>query len=540
MAERSVVSVVSKVKIDARHVWLAFAGAVFMSLAAPPVSFWPVGLLAWLPLALVVASEDVAGATLAGWLQGALAQASVVAAVPGALHSVVKTPWPASIALYALLACFEGARQGLVALLATRAVKRGFPLWLALPVAISSAELVWPMLFPWTTSLFLSAAPILLQTAEIFGRLGISLWVGVLDAALAMASTRLGRPAFWVYAAVIPASLLGFVVAYGAWRMRGMDDLVATAHATRIAIVQGDIPDVRNDPRDPGVLYRDASIALLAHQEADLLIWPETAIFYVTDDQDLDRIVSDRILTGPMHDPEHALDPRLRIRVPLLTGMVLRRHAHASPARIRNADGTIPTEPARFTNSAVLVMPDGRVRGVYDKRSLVPLGEYIPGETQFPWLRSLVPWAGRFSPGNSSSPLVVEGKRILVSICYEDVLAEATREAVVQGHPDLLVNLTSDAWFDGSRIPYLHLELAKLRTIEHRRFLVHATNTGVTAVFDPAGRTAFLLPARQEAAGVARVAWMSGYTPYEAMGDVPLFVTTMLMLGMLFVPRRRP
>jgi apolipoprotein N-acyltransferase len=101
------------------------------------------------------------------------------------------------------------------------------------------------------------------------------------------------------------------------------------------------------------------------------------------------------------------------------------------------------------------------------------------------------------------------------------------------------LNLTSDAWFDGSRIPYLHLELAKLRTIEHRRFLVHATNTGVTAVFDPAGRTAFLLPARQEASGVARVAWMSGYTPYEAMGDVPLFVTTLLMLGMLFAPRRR-
>jgi apolipoprotein N-acyltransferase len=113
-------------------------------------------------------------------------------------------------------------------------------------------------------------------------------------------------------------------------------------------------------------------------------------------------------------------------------------------------------------------------------------------------------------------------QRILVSICYEDLLAEATREAVIQGHPDLLFNLTSDAWFDGSRIPYLHLELAKLRTIEHRRFLVHATNTGVTAVFDPAGRTAFLLPARQEASGVARVAWVSGYTPYEAMGDVPL------------------
>jgi apolipoprotein N-acyltransferase len=523
-------------RVARRNAALAVAGAALMSLAAAPTNLWPLGLFAWVPLALIAASGDVAGAALAGWLQGTLAQASVLASVPAALHAVARVSWPASVGLYAFLAAFEGARHGVVALLAARSARHGRPLVLTFPLALTTTELVFPMVFPWTTSLLLSGAPVLLQAAEAGGRLGISLWVALLDASVATAwLERRDRRLAFRYAVVLPGLTLTVVAVFGIARMRAVDGAVASAPAARVGIVQGDIPDVRREQRDPAILYREASLGLLTEQNPDLLVWPETAIFYATDYEDLSRLLADRVF----HDAARATGHR--IDVPILTGLVIRRTPPESPAHVRvlNADGTIHYEQSSLYNSAVLATPDGRIRGMYDKRSLVPIGEYLPAEKTFPWLRRLLPWAGRFSPGASSAPILFGARRILVSICYEDVLAGAVRDAVDRGDPDLLVNLTSDAWFDRSRIPFLHLELAKLRAIEHRRFLIHATNTGVSAVVDPAGRIVLGLAPSRLSSAVTTVRWMRSRTVYEAVGDAPFYAAGTLMFVMVVRRRRR-
>ena len=112
------------------------------------------------------------------------------------------------------------------------------------------------------------------------------------------------------------------------------------------------------------------------------------------------------------------------------------------------------------------------------------------------------------------------------------------REAVNKSNPDLLVNLASDAWFGDSSVSSFHLALAKLRAIEHRRFLVRATNTGVTAVVDPVGRTVRELPPRILASTVSTVRWLHTATLYDAIGDAPWYVVAILTGW--FVLRNRP
>jgi apolipoprotein N-acyltransferase len=103
---------------------------------------------------------------------------------------------------------------------------------------------------------------------------------------------------------------------------------------------------------------------------------------------------------------------------------------------------------------------------------------------------------------------------------------------------DLLLNLTNDAWFQGSPAAELHLALAAFRAVEHRRYLIRATNDGVTAMVDPGGAVTWRLPAGRAASGVAEARWLHGSTWYGRLGDAPWAAT--VVLALLFGTRCRP
>ena len=119
--------------------------------------------------------------------------------------------------------------------------------------------------------------------------------------------------------------------------------------------------------------------------------------------------------------------------------------------------------------------------------------------------------------------------KVSVLICYEDILPSFTNKMVAYADPELLVNITNDAWFGDTTEPWEHLALAKFRAIEHRRFLIRSTNSGVSAIIDPMGgvvsHTQTFVPEAQE--GVVR--WMRGHTMYEMVGDVPWWLLALLM-----------
>jgi apolipoprotein N-acyltransferase len=520
-------------------VLLAVAGAIAMVASLPPVDAWGAGLVVWVPLALIASRGEPRRGAAIGWLQGALAQAATLASIPGALREAGGAPAGWSYALGALLTAYEGARFAGVGLLASRAVRNGWPLAAAFPLALVSTEWLYPMVFPWSTALFVHQAPVLLQTAEIAGPLAISMWVGFVDAALAEACRARATTAARLRWSLAACGCLAAAVAFGAIRMRSVDARMEASPPARIGFVQGNVGRPAGDfGEDPVPLYRRASLELVHRERLDLLIWPETAIRYPTEVAQLPLVVGG-ILRGDRESGDSSRDPD-PLNVPLLAGMVLDRPPPEAPSRIRerNQDGTWKRPAELRFNSAVLADSGGEVLGLYDKTRLLAFGETIPGEDRFPWLRRLLPRAGRFAAGTSEAPLRLGARRLTALICYEDILPDRVRSAMSSGDSDLIVDITSDAWFGRSRVPALHLALARLRAVEHRRFLVHATNTGITAVVDAAGRVVSELPRHQVALGAATVRWIRDRTLYERVGDGPWWAALGGMALALGVRRR--
>jgi apolipoprotein N-acyltransferase len=144
-----------------------------------------------------------------------------------------------------------------------------------------------------------------------------------------------------------------------------------------------------------------------------------------------------------------------------------------------------------------------------------------------------------------------EGKEHLMTtlICYEDILPAFTNRAVnaSKGASELLINMTNDAWFGATTEPWEHLALAQLRAIEHRRYLVRSTNSGVSAIVDPVGRLIAHSTVKDVQKGSApdgerldaKIHWMRSSTVYETLGDIPWWIATLGAGLMAFVSRKK-
>jgi apolipoprotein N-acyltransferase len=185
----------------------------------------------------------------------------------------------------------------------------------------------------------------------------------------------------------------------------------------------------------------------------------------------------------------------------------------------------------------------------YDKEYLLTFGEYLPFGDTFPILYEWSPHSGRFSPGTDLTPLVIPDKsggkhNVTTLICYEDILPSFTNKAV-RPDTELLVNITNDAWFGATTEPWEHLALAELRAIEHRRYLVRSTNSGVSAIVDPAGRaiaTSEVRDVQKSSAPTgdrldADIHWMKGSTVFEWIGNFPWYLVAAFSFFAAFVKR---
>jgi apolipoprotein N-acyltransferase len=148
---------------------------------------------------------------------------------------------------------------------------------------------------------------------------------------------------------------------------------------------------------------------------------------------------------------------------------------------------------SEYYNSSILIRPDGSVAEPYHKMILMPFGEYTPLSSVIPFLKDINATAGQFTAGDAPKVLsfpLSSGVEVKVAplICYEDIIPSLASEAVQKG-AEVLINQTNDAWFGDTVAPYQHHLIASFRAIETRRYLLRSTNTGLTAVVDPIGRT---------------------------------------------------
>ncbi len=177
-------------------------------------------------------------------------------------------------------------------------------------------------------------------------------------------------------------------------------------------------------------------------------------------------------------------------------------------------------------NSAFLIDSSGQFAGRYDKMYLVPFGEFIPPFLGF--VNKITDEAGDFTPGSKLTTFENAGHRIGVFICYESVFPHFVREFVEQG-AGVLVNLSNDGYFGTSAAREQHLLVARMRAAENRRWLIRATNDGVSATVDPSGRLVNRLPPYRQAAARTRFSYRKDVTSYTKNGD--WFAWTCLAAG---------
>lgn len=468
-----------------------------------PFSVVPAALAGFLlALALTDTARDWRAAAGAGWLAG-------VGYFLVSLHWIVEPffvdpdrhGWMAPFALAFLtggLALFWGLGFG-----AARALARsGWPLALAWAAALTLAELARAHLFtgfPWGLPAYLWSEGPALQIAALTGAYGLSFFTLLLVAAGYRLSLGAGRArlGFLLLPWLLPIAL--------GWGLVRPDQIPADAPTVRI--VQPNAPQhLKWDP-DWAPVFFDRLLRLSAEPGTpDLVIWPETAVpFRLSGDQ------------------------------PGLAQL-----AAASPAPVLL--GGIRVEGVQGYNSAALVEPDGTLGAIYDKHHLVPFGEYLPlgGLTKYLGLPSFGRRDGYgFMPGPGPRLIDLPVGRALPLICYEAIFPRDVNRAPER--PDLLVQLTNDAWFGTLAGPQQHLAQARFRAVEQGLPMIRAANTGISGIIDPAGRMTGSLAL--DTAGRLDLPLPSARPPtvYARTGDLPwLMLPILLLLAVTGRGRRNP
>ena len=198
------------------------------------------------------------------------------------------------------------------------------------------------------------------------------------------------------------------------------------------------------------------------------------------------------------------------------------------------------SQPLRPRNSAVLLGASGERLYTYDKIHLVPFGEYVPLREWFRFADSLVAEVGGFVAGREPALGQLPEGKFATLICFEAVFPGEVRQFVAGG-AELLVNISNDGWLGPTGGPAQHMNMARMRAVENRRWLLRSTNSGVTVVVDPYGRITAQLPAGQRAALDARFGMRSGQTLYTRFGDwFAWLCVAASALGILLAVRPEP
>jgi apolipoprotein N-acyltransferase len=242
--------------------------------------------------------------------------------------------------------------------------------------------------------------------------------------------------------------------------------------------------------------------------KSDLIVWPESPAPFFTNDP---------LFREPMS--QMARDARSWV----VTGAI----------------GSTPAVPggksaSQVFNSAALISPAGDWTARYDKVHLVPFGEYLPFPHLFAFAGGLTKEVGEFNRGASRAPLNAGSTRLGIFICYESVFPGEVREFANQG-AQVLVNLSNDGWYGDSGAYAQHLNQTRMRAIENDRWILSATDTGVTASIDPYGRTVARLPRKERGVLVAPYALTSVTTFYTRYGDWFAWLCAIISAGALLM-----
>ncbi|WP_018532528.1 MULTISPECIES: apolipoprotein N-acyltransferase [unclassified Streptomyces] len=492
-------------RIDTSPWWrgaAAIGAGALPALAFPAPSWWWCAFVALVPWMLLARSAATPRrAALDGWLGGLgfmlavhhwlLPSLNVFTIVIAALLGALWTPW--GWLLHRLLHGSPSPRQAAAALVAVPSA------WLMVELVRSWEGLGGPWGLLGSSQWQVTPA---LRLASVGGVWLVSLVVVAVNTGVALLVVARGARTPAVAGLVVAASVTGTA---WAWAPRPQTDGTARVAVVQPGVIDGVGSPTRRFDREEALTRR------LAGRDVDLVVWGESSVgFDLTERPDLARRLAAL---------SRAVDADILVNVDA------RRPAGAGGDAARG-----------IYKSSVLIGPEGPTGARYDKMRLVPFGEYVPARSLLGWATSVGKAAGEDRmrgtrqvvmdvPKDNSTSL-----RIGPLVCFESAFPDMTRKLTRDGAQVLLAQSATSS-FQHSWAPEQHASLAAVRAAETGRPMVHATLTGVSAVYGPDGsRAGPWLGTSASATRVYETPTAHGTTLYARFGDWPVHAAAAVLL----------
>ncbi|NCF28581.1 MAG: apolipoprotein N-acyltransferase [Gammaproteobacteria bacterium] len=474
-----------------------------------PLSFSPFNLFPVAPLSVAIlfavwTQVPARRAFLCGWLYGLACFGFGVFWIHESFQfNRIAIGW--ALLLTGLLVMFLALYPAIVGYAVRRlgVENRRYQLLLLMPAAWVLAEWVRGWFFTGFTWLQLGYSQVgsPLQSLLPVGGIYAASWAVAVSAGLILLGLREPGRKRWLWLAALASMWIG------GWLLGTVKWTEPEGDALEVALVQGNVPQDRKWMREMRRPTLERYLTLTRqHWDADLIVWPESALPGLRDNFDA---YVERLATEARENNSYVM-----FGVPVVNRDTL-----------------------EFYNSVFVV---GGREMVYHKRHLVPFGEYLPLDAL---IRPVTEFLGLpvadFSLGPDTQPLLeAAGHRLGVSVCYEIAFGNEIAKALPEAA--LLVTVSNDAWFGTSIGPHQHMQIARARALETGRYLLRATNTGITAIVDPDGVIVAHAPQFEVQVLEGEVSAMGGATPYVRSGDVPVIALALLVLmGAAAMARRQ-
>lgn len=370
--------------------------------------------------------------------------------------------------------------------------------------------------FPWNLigySLMFSDAT--MQSASIFGIYGLSFFTILfcLTPILFLKQFHLRKifnKSDKIFTIILCALFVGnFIFGY----CRLQNTKIITSNAAMLRIVQGNIEqDLKWNPQQKFLNFIKHVEISNASDKTNIaaIIWPETAVPYVMDGsqqlmQELQKAV-----------PPHGV---------LITGAM----------RIKYQDEQ--RSVAKNIWNSVFTLDQSGVINYYDKHHLVPFGEYVPFAKYLPFVEKITGGGEGFGEGEGPQTLATQAFTFSPLICYEIIFPDKIIDK--SNRPDLLVNVTNDAWFGTSSGPFQHFDMSKMRAVEYGIPLARAANTGITAFIDPLGQVIKRIDLNQEGFIDVNLVNKLDETFFSRFNYWPLLLGALVIMAFLLISARK-
>lgn len=384
--------------------------------------------------------------------------------------------------------------------------------WFA-SVSLVALRTWYPHVFPGSEAHNLYAWPVFIQVLDLGGAPLLLFLIYLVNFQFVRVFTARGHHGSPVPALIAIAAVFMLLAGYGEYRIRQIHQQMKSANTDRQIMIVGIQPNVPIGQRISSIPPEDrendvktaismSRKAAHSYPGADLIVWPEMPLTY------------------------HCREEAGRDLPPLAK--------ETSRAFMLPCTTMVGDKGEAYYNSVTFIDKNGREGEKYHKILLVPFGEYLPLERQFPFLRRIFPGVMPFVSGNNGVWIYDfgEGRKLIPSLCYEAIFTDHIRRFVERGG-NVLINMVNDGWFGISHASVIHMSLALFRTVEFRIPLVRVTNSGVGIFVQPTGEIVpdSRTPLFQKAVTGHRLYIPPERSPYERWGKIFLYGLTALFVA---------